>query len=427
MIGISKMAAAVVPSATLAAGAKAKQLQAQGVAVFDFSLGEPDFPTPEHICSAAIEAMRLGQTRYTPASGTPRLRKAIADWYQRTYGLGVTPEQVVVSNGAKHALHNAFAAIVGPGDEVIIPTPYWVSYSDLVTMTGATAILVPTTAAAGFRLTPAQLRAALTPRSRVLMLNSPSNPTGAVYSRAELEALADVVLDSGLAVISDEIYEKLVFGNASATCFATLRPRLAERTITVSGVSKTYAMTGWRIGWTVAPLQVARAMGNVQSQETSNACSISQAAAVAALEGDQGCVEAMRREFEIRRNLVCQRLTAMPGVRCPVPEGAFYAFFDISAHFGRTLAGQAISDSASFCAAALETAHVNLVQGSAFGAEGYARLSYATSRDILTAGLDRLEAWLAGKPLPAEPSLPKASAPAQTPTLARSGTSPAAP
>jgi aspartate aminotransferase len=404
MIGISKMAAAVVPSATLAAGAKAKQLQAQGVTVFDFSLGEPDFPTPEHICAAAIDAMRQGQTHYTPASGTPKLRKTVADWYQKTYGLSVVPDQVVVSNGAKHALHNALAATVGLGDEVIIPTPYWVSYSDLVTMTGATAVLVPTTAASGFRMTPSQLKAAVTPRSRMLMLNSPSNPTGAVYSREELEALADVVLASNLAVISDEIYEKLIFGSARPTCFATLRPGLAERTITVSGVSKTYAMTGWRIGWTVSPLPVAKAMGNVQSQETSNACSISQAAAIAALEGDQKCVETMRREFEARRDLVCRRLSAMPGVQCPVPDGAFYAFFDISAYFGRTLGGKVVTDSASFCAAALETAHVNLVQGSAFGAEGYARLSYATSRELLTAGLDRLENWLAGKPLGEERS-----------------------
>jgi len=396
MIRLSKMAAAVQPSATLAAGARAKQLQAEGVAVFDFSLGEPDFPTPEHICAAAVRAMQQGQTRYTPAAGTPKLRAAVADFYRKTYGLACAPEQVVVSNGAKHSLHNALAATVGPGDEVIIPTPYWVSYSDLVQMTGATAVLVPTTLESGFKMSPEQLRRALTPRSRLLMLNSPSNPTGSVYTRRELEALADVVLGHGdLAVLSDEIYEKLVFGEAQATCFATLRPQLPERTITVSGASKTYAMTGWRVGWAVAPKHVSKAMGDVQSQQTGCPCSVSQAAALAALEGDQTCVERMRQEFQARRDLVCRRLAAMPGVRCPVPEGAFYAFFDVSAHFGRTIAGQTIRDSASFCAAALATAHVNIVPGSAFGGEGSVRLSYAAAREQLNGGLDRLERWLA--------------------------------
>src|SRR4051812_34997108 len=377
MLPISKMAAAVQPSATLAAGAKARQLKADGKTVFDFSLGEPDFKTPAHICQAAYKAMLDGHTHYTPAAGIPELRKAISSFYKRTYGLEVSPEQIIVSNGAKHSLHNSLAAMVGPGDEVIIPTPYWVSYSDLVQMTGASYVLVPTTEAADFKMTPAQLKAAITPRSRLVMLNSPSNPTGSVYSRAELEALADVVLRSDIGVISDEIYEKLVYGNAAATCFATLRPGLAERTVTISGVSKSYAMTGWRIGWAVGPLHLVKAMGNVQSQETSNPCSISQYAALAALEGDQDCVEKMRREFEARRDLVCKRLAALPHVQCPVPGGAFYAFFNVSGHFGRTLAGKKVTTSAAFCQVALESAHVNLVPGSAFGAEGYVRLSFA--------------------------------------------------
>jgi aspartate aminotransferase len=283
---------------------------------------------------------------------------------------------------------------VGPGDEVIIPTPYWVSYSDIVEMTGASCILLPTTIESGFKMTPVQLRAAVTSRSKLLMLNSPGNPTGTVYTRAELEALADVVLETNLGVISDEIYERLVFGDAKATCFATLRPGLVERTATISGASKTYAMTGWRIGWTLAPAHLAKAMGNVQSQQTGNPCSISQYAALAAVEGDQDCVERMRQEFEKRRDLVCRRLSVIPGVRCPVPGGAFYAFFDVSAHFGRTLAGKKVTNSAEFCRGALEAAHVNLVPGSAFGAEGYVRLSYATSREQLQAGLDRLEEWL---------------------------------
>jgi aspartate aminotransferase len=391
---ISRMAAAVQPSATLAAGAKARQLKAEGIHVFDFSLGEPDFITPEHICQAAAKAMQAGQTHYTPAGGTAELRAAVSRLYQKTYGVRYTPEQVIVSNGAKHSIHNALAATVGPGDEVIIPTPYWVSYSDLVTMTGARYVLVQTTHESGFKMTPQQLRAAITPRSKLLMLNSPSNPTGTVYTRQELEALADVVLDSSLAVLSDEIYERLVYGDARATCFAALRPELPERTITVSGASKTYAMTGWRCGWAAGPAPVIKAMGNVQSQQTGCPCSVSQAAALAALEGDQECVEKMRREFEARRDLVCRRLSALPGVKCPTPGGAFYAFFNVASHFGRTLGGKKVSDSLTFCQAALESAHVNLVPGSAFGAEGYVRLSFAASREQINGGIDRLEQLL---------------------------------
>ena len=394
MIPISKMAGAVQPSATLAAGAKAKAMKAEGIQVFDFSLGEPDFPTPEHICQAAVKAMRDGHTHYTPANGIPELRAAVARWYQKTYGIRYSAEQVIVSNGAKHSIHNALAATVGAGDEVIIPTPYWVSYSDLVQMTGASYALVPTTFESGFKMTPAQLRQAVTPRSKLLMLNSPSNPTGTVYTRQELEALADVVLETKMAVLSDEIYEQLVYGDAKATCFATLRPELAERTITISGASKTYAMTGWRMGWSLGPVPLIKAMGNVQSQETGCPSSISQYAALAALEGDQGCVAKMRGEFQARRDLVCGRLSAMPGIRCPSPGGAFYAFFDVSSHFGRTLAGKKVIDSTSFCQVALESAHVNLVTGAAFGAEGYVRLSFAASREQINGGLDRLEALL---------------------------------
>ncbi len=394
MLALSKMATSVQPSATLAAAARAKEMKAAGAPVLDFSLGEPDFPTPEHICAAAAQAMKAGHTHYTPAAGIPELRAAVARRYQQDYGIRYAPEQVVVSNGAKHTLFTALATLVGAGDEVIIPTPYWTSYSDMVEMTGARPVLVPTSFEAGFKMAAAQLRAAVTPRSKLLMINSPSNPTGVVYSRAELEALADVVLEAGLGVLSDEIYEKLVFGTARATCFATLRPGLAERTVTVSGASKSYAMTGWRMGWALGPAAVMKAMGNIQSQQTGNPCSISQYALLAALEGDQACVERMRREFEARRDLVCARLARLAGVRSFVPEGAFYAFPDVSAHFGRNLSGRPIRDSAGFCAAALEGAQVNLVPGSAFGAEGYFRLSFAAAREQLEAGLDRLERWL---------------------------------
>jgi aspartate aminotransferase len=393
-IPISKLASSVQPSATMAAAAKARQMKAEGIKIYDFSLGEPDYATPDHILEAAFRAMKAGQTHYTPANGTAELRAAVARWYQKTYGIRYAPEQVLISNGAKHSIHNALTASVGPGDEVIIPTPYWVSYSDLVEMTGAKFVLVQTTMESGFKMMPAQLSAALTPRSRLLMLNSPSNPTGSVYTRQELEALADVALEANLAVLSDEIYERLVFGDAKATCFATLRPHLAERTLTVSGASKSYAMTGWRVGWALGPSHIIKAMGNVQSQETGCPGSVSQAAALAALEGDQDCVEKMRREFEARRNLVCKRLAAMSGIRCPLPGGAFYAFFNVQAHFGRTLGGKNVNDSASFCQAALESAHVSLVPGSAFGAEGFVRLSFAASREQLNGGLDRLEQLL---------------------------------
>jgi aspartate aminotransferase len=393
-IPVSRLAAGIQQSATLAAGAKARQLKAEGIHVFDFSLGEPDFPTPEHICRAAYKAMQDGHTHYTPANGIPELRSAIARLYQKVYALRVSADQVIVSNGAKHSLSTALTAVVGPGDEVIIPTPYWVSYSDLVQMTGANYVLVQTSHESGFKMSPAQLRAALTPRTRLIMLNSPSNPTGTVYARSELEALADVILETKAAVMSDEIYERLVYGDARATCFATLRPALAERTLTISGVSKSYAMTGWRMGWTLGPAAVIKAMGNVQSQQTGCPSSITQYAALTALEGDQECVEKMRREFEARRDLVCKRLAAMPGIRCPVPGGAFYAFFNVSAYFGRTLGGEKVNDSAGFCQAALESAHVNLVPGSAFGAEGYARLSFAASREQLNGGLEALEKLL---------------------------------
>jgi aspartate aminotransferase len=394
MIPLSRLAASVQPSATLAAGAKARALRASGVHVFDFSLGEPDFATPDHICDAAFAAIKAGHTHYTPANGIVELRRAVAEWYGCVHGLKLTADQVLISNGAKHSIHNTLAATVGAGDEVIIPAPYWVSYSDLVEMTGARAVIVPTTAASGFKMSPAQLRDAITPRSRLLMLNSPCNPTGTVYSRGELDALADVVLDSEIVVLSDEIYEQLTFGAAKPTCFATLRPELADRTITISGASKSYAMTGWRQGWAVGPKPVIQAMGNIQSQQTSCPNSIGQYALIAALNGPQDCVETMRRRFESRRDLVCRRLAAIPGIKMPTPDGAFYAFFDITAFYGKPVSGGPFSDSAGFCRAALEVAHVNLVPGSAFGHEGSVRLSFATDEATIEGGLERLAAWL---------------------------------
>jgi aspartate aminotransferase len=397
MLTLSKFASSVQPSATLAATAKARQLRAAGVSVYDFSVGEPDQPTPEHICRAAAEAMRAGHTHYTPVAGIPEARSAVARWYERYHGYKVAPEQVVLSNGAKHSIHNTLVTTCGADDEVIIPTPYWVSYGELVIMAGAKPVLVETTFETGFKMTPAQLRAALTPRTKLVMINSPSNPTGTVYTRPELEQLADVILASGAGILSDEIYEQLCYGDAQPTCFATLRPGLAERTITISGASKTYAMTGWRMGWAVAPGPVAKAMGDIQSQETSCPSSISQYALMAALNGPQDCVGQMRKEYEARLEIVCQRLQAIPGIKLNVPNGAFYAFFDVSAYFGRPLAGRTVGDSFSFCTACLETAHVNLMPGSAFGCEGFVRMSYAASREQIQGGLDRLESWLRGR------------------------------
>lgn len=396
MIRISKLAGSIQPSATLAAGAKARQLRAAGVHVHDFSLGEPDFPTPAHICAAANEAMAKGHTHYTPAGGTAELKAAIVRWYARTYGYDFKAENVIVSNGAKQSIHNVLAATVGVGDEVIIPTPYWVSYSDLVAMTGATPVLVHTTAESGFKLTPAQLHEALSPRTRLLMMNSPCNPTGTVYTRAELEALVDVLQPTEVAVLSDEIYEQLCYGDAKPTCVATLRPWLPDRTITVSGASKSYAMTGWRIGWAIAPVPVMKAMDTIQSQETSCPSSVSQYAMITALDSPESMVSVkkMRAEFLVRKELTEKLLAAMPGIELHPPEGAFYAFFDVSAYFGKTFGTAKVTDSLTFCSAALEQAHVNLVAGAAFGADNFARMSFATGRDVIEAGLKALGDWL---------------------------------
>jgi len=394
LLSLAERSKLIAPSATLAMGAAAKKLKSQGIAVMDFALGEPDFDTPANIQEAAIKAMKGGQTHYTPPAGIPELREALANHYT-SRGLAAKASEVVVSNGAKHSIHNALMAVTGPGDEVIIPAPYWVSYADLVRLTGATPVIVDCPESQGFKMTPSQFRAAVTPRSKLLMINSPSNPTGSVYTRAEMEALADAVLETQVAVLSDEIYEALTYGDATAHIFATLRPDLARRTITISGVSKSYAMTGWRIGWAIAPEPVSKFMGDIQSQETSNPCSISQWAALEAVVGPQNDVATMKKAFVARRARVLERIAKLPDVTCVPPDGAFYAYMNVSKHFGRTLGGRPVNNSTEFCMTALEVAHVALVMGSAFGSEGYARMSFATDMETIDRGFDALEKFLA--------------------------------
>jgi aspartate aminotransferase len=385
------------PSATIAAATKAKALKAQGVQVLEFTLGEPDFDTPAHIQEAAIQAMRDGHTHYTQATGIPELKQAICDAYQRDYGLKYEQNQIAVSNGAKHAIHNVLTAICNPGDEVIIPTPYWVSYSALVELTGAIPVLVHTTEASGFCLQPADLAAAITDKTRLVMLNSPSNPTGAVWNREALQAIADVIVEHDLLVMADEIYEKLIYEGHSFHSFATLGEEVAARTIIVSGVSKAYAMTGWRIGWTMASAELTAGMTKLQSQQTSNPCSVSQYAAIAALTGPQDCVEEMRLQFAKRRKYVVERVNGLPNVTFAEPSGAFYVFMNVSAYFGKPLAGGVVVDnSTEFCTALLEQAHVALVTGDAFGGAGYVRLSFATDLETIKAGFDAIEKFLAG-------------------------------
>jgi aspartate aminotransferase len=399
-VRLSPAVSALKPSATLAAAAKAKELKSKGITVYDFTLGEPDFNTPANIRQAAIAAMDAGHTHYTASGGILELKKAICAAYKRDYQIEFTPPQVLISNGAKHSIHNVLAALCGPGDEVIIPAPYWVSYSALVELAGATPVIVDTTEASGFCMSAEQFRSAITPRTRLMMLNNPSNPTGATYPIDKLEALARVAVEHNILVLSDEIYEKLLYPGAEFRSFATFGPEVAARTIIVSGVSKAYAMTGWRIGWTIGPVDVIKAMDNLQSQETSNPCSISQYAAVEALSGPQDSVESMRVEFEKRRDYVMQRLRPWRqrfGVTFAEPGGAFYAFFNVSSCFGRSLAGGHVVQSATeFCSALLEHAHVALVTGDAFGASGYVRLSFATDLETIKVGLDRIESFLAG-------------------------------
>jgi len=393
-VRLSQRAAAMAPSPTLAMDAKAKALRRQGVDVIGFSVGEPDFDTPAHIREAAVEAIAKGYTRYTPAGGIPELKEAIVEKLAKVNGLQYSPDQVVVSVGAKHALYNAFQVLLDPGDEVIIPSPYWVSYADQVRLAGGQPVVIPTSEETGFKLTAEQLREHLTPRTRALVLNSPSNPTGTVYSREELAALAAVVLSHPeCLIIADEIYEPFIYDGHRHVSIGSLSPEVQARTLLINGVSKMYAMTGWRIGYAAGPKELIQAMTDLQSQSTSNPTSVSQWAAVAALRGPQDCVAEMVAAFRKRRDLMLEGLRALPGVTCRQPEGAFYLFPRVDAVFGRRHGDTVINNSSDLAMALLNEARVAVVPGSAFGCEGYLRLSYAASTEQIQAGLERLAAF----------------------------------
>ena len=390
---IADKAARVSPSSTLAIDSKAKAMIAQGIDVVAFGAGEPDFDTPQHIKDAAVEAIMAGKTKYTPASGTVDLKQAVCRKFARDNGLSYAPENIVVSNGAKHSLMNIFNAICNPGDEVIIPAPFWVSYPEMVKMADGVPVALMTKEENDFKFTADELEAAITDKTRALVLNTPSNPTGMVYTKAELEAIAEVILRHDIYVISDEIYEHLVYGDFP-TSIAALGEEIKEKTIIVNGVSKTYAMTGWRIGYTASNAALAKVMSNIQSHATSNPNSIAQAAAIAALDGPMDEMLKMKAAFNERRKYMMERIAKIDGVSCREPKGAFYVMMNISALKGRTLGGVKIESSDDFANAFLEKALVAVVPGSGFAADDYVRWSYATSMENIKKGLDRLEAFL---------------------------------
>jgi len=388
---VSARIAAVSPSATLAVDAKAKALQAQGENVIGFGAGEPDFPTPEAIVAAAEAACREPRNhRYTPTAGLPELREAIAEKTRRDSGLEIAASQVLVTNGGKQAVANAFAALCDPGDEVLVPAPYWTTYPEVITLAGGVPVVVPTDASSGFRVTVDQLEAARTPRTKIVLFVSPSNPTGAVYPRAEIEAIGRWAAGLGLWVVTDEIYEHLVYGGAEQHSMPVVVPELADTCVVVNGVAKTYAMTGWRVGWMIGPTDVVSAATNLQSHETSNVANVSQRAALAAVSGDLSAVAMMREAFDRRRLTMHRLLNEIDGIECLLPEGAFYAFPSVSGLYGRNLRGRTCASSDELAELAIEEAKVAVVPGEAFGAPGYFRMSYALGDDDLVEGVSRL-------------------------------------
>jgi aspartate aminotransferase len=384
----------IKPSITLAVTAKAAKLKAAGVDVISFGAGEPDFDTPSHIKEAvrtALERPGGGFGKYTDVGGILPLRKAIADELGAVHKIAIDPDQVLVSTGAKHSLYNLFMALLDPGDEVLIPAPYWVSYPDIVMLAGGRPVILETRAEDDFAVTAAQVREACTARTRAILLNNPSNPTGAVYTRKQIEALAEVVVEKDLLVVSDDIYRQLVYGDAEYVSLAAVGPEVAKRTILVDGASKTYAMTGWRVGYTAGPLPLIKAMAKIQGQSTSNPTHVAQIAALTALTGPQQCVAEMRSAFDERRITMLKMLRAIPGVNCREPKGAFYAFPDVSVYIGRkSHEGSILDDDVQLCDWLVEVGKVAVVPGSGFGAPGFVRLSYACSMQNIEQGIDRL-------------------------------------
>ena len=393
---LSRRAKEIKPSATLAITAQAKRMQSQGIDVIGFGAGEPDFPTPSHIVEAAEGALRGGDTRYTPVGGTPELRKAVCHAIERDYGLLYDPDEVTVSCGAKHTLFNLFLAILDEGDEVVIPSPYWVSYPEQVQFAGAAPVIARTREEEGFALRPEVLEASLSARTKAVVLNSPSNPTGAMYTRRDLEALAEVLGSRDVLVVTDDIYHKLIYDGSEFVSILDVAPTMRDRVVVVNGVSKTYAMTGWRIGYAAGPKELISAMENIQSQSTSNPTSFAQKGAAVALTGDQGCVDEMVEAFSERRKVLVDGLNAIPGVRCTMPQGAFYAFPNVSQVYGsQSPKGTLIADSLSFAGYLLEEARVAVVPGGPFGSEEHVRLSYATDLSSIRYGVQRIGAALA--------------------------------
>ncbi|GAB4281659.1 MAG: pyridoxal phosphate-dependent aminotransferase [Oscillatoriaceae cyanobacterium] len=375
----------VTPSLTLAIAAKAKAMKAEGIDVCSFSAGEPDFDTPEHIKAAAAKALEAGKTKYGPVAGEPQLRAAIAKKLQTDNGLNYTAENVLVTNGGKHSLYNLMMVLLNPGDEVIIPAPYWLSYPEMVRLADAVPVILPTTEETGYKITPDQLRSACTSKTRLLVLNSPSNPTGMVYSPAEIRAIAEVVVEKDILVVSDEIYEKLLYDGADHVSIGSLGPEIFARTVISNGFAKAYSMTGWRLGYLAGPIEIIKAASTLQSHSTSNICTFAQYGAIAALESSQDCVEEMRAAFADRRRFVLDRLAAIPGLTCPKPDGAFYVFPNISKTGLKSL---------EFCKQLLENQQVAAIPGIAFGADDCIRLSYATDMATIEKGMDRLDKFM---------------------------------
>ena len=393
---LAKRIRTIAPSQTLAISAKAKAMKAAGESVVNFGVGEPDFPTPEYIVDAGVKALREGKTKYTPSAGLPELRRAVCDKFRRDNNLEYEPSQVIVSNGAKHSIFNVCYALVDEGDEVIIPAPYWLTYPEVVKTCGGVPVYVEGTKENAFKITPEQLEAAITSKTKMLIFNSPCNPTGAVYSEAEVRALAAVCEKHEIFVLSDEIYEKLVYGKTKPFSMAAVSEKMKELTITVNGVSKTFAMTGWRIGYLAAPKDIAKAIDSFQSHATSNACSVSQYATLEALTSpvSDAKIEEMVARFAERRHAAVERIAKMKDVYCIVPEGAFYIMLVVSGVYGRKYEGREISDSVSFADTLLDAAKVAVVPGAPFGADDCVRLSYSLSMEDMLEGLDRIAAFI---------------------------------